>query len=302
MKPTIKQLEALYWAGKLGSFQAAAAHLHTSQSAIAKRIAELREIFQVRLIDPAYRHAKLTDHGQRLLAAAEEVLHANERLMERMGYPFGFTGVLRLGVSELVAVTWLPRLIQEVKLQHPQAVIELEVGAGGSILDLLKAGKIDLALVPGHTWGEQFESEELAEVEFQWMASPQLGCPNRILTNAEFSSYPMLVHSRHGIGTQLFAQWLRRNGISNHRVFTANSMTVMVQLTVGGLGLSSLPTEYVRQFIEDGKLVRVRTSARLPRVKYFAVYRNRAEYPFLETLIPLAKSLCDFSLTGATFS
>jgi molybdenum-dependent DNA-binding transcriptional regulator ModE len=131
MKPTIKQLEALYWAGKLGSFQAAAAHLHTSQSAIAKRIAELREIFQVRLIDPAYRHAKLTDHGQRLLAAAEEVLHANERLMERMGYPFGFTGVLRLGVSELVAVTWLPRLIQEVKLQHPQAVIELEVGAGG---------------------------------------------------------------------------------------------------------------------------------------------------------------------------
>ena len=58
MKPTIKQLEALYWAGKLGSFQAAAAHLHTSQSAIAKRIAELREIFQVRLIDPAYRHAK----------------------------------------------------------------------------------------------------------------------------------------------------------------------------------------------------------------------------------------------------
>ncbi|MCY1203222.1 HTH-type transcriptional regulator GltR [compost metagenome] len=301
MKPTIKQLEALYWAGKLGSFQKAAAQLNTSDSAIAKRIAELRDIFQVRLIDPAYRHAKLTDHGQRLFAAAEDVLRANERLMERMGYPHGFTGVLRLGVSELVAVTWLPRLIQQVKLQHPQAVIELEVGAGGIILDQLKEGNIDLALIPGPMWGEQFECEELTEVEFQWMASPRLGCPKRVLTTAEFSSYPMLVHSRHGIGTQIFSQWLRRNGISNQRVFTANSMTVMIQLTVGGLGVSSLPTDYVRPFIEDGKLVRVRTSPRLPRVKYFAVYRSRAEYPFLETLIPLAKSLCDFSLTGEAF-
>ena len=302
MKPTIKQLEALYWAGKLGSFHAAANQLHTSPSAIAKRIAELRDIFQVRLIDPSYRHAKLTDHGQQLFAAAEDVLRASERLMERMGYPDGFTGTLRLGVSELVAVTWLPRLIQEIKLQHPQAIIELEVGAGGLILDLLKDGKIDLALIPGPMWGEQFDSAPLGEVEFQWMASPNLRCPKRVLSTAEFSSYPMLVHSRHGIGTQIFSQWLKKHGISNQRVFTANSMTVMVQLTVGGLGISSLPTDYVRQLIDTGKLVRIRTSAPLPPVKYFAVYRNREEYPFLETLIPLAQALCDFSLTDATVS
>ena len=35
---TFKQLEALYWIGTLGSFEAAAQHLETTQSAISKRI------------------------------------------------------------------------------------------------------------------------------------------------------------------------------------------------------------------------------------------------------------------------
>ena len=38
---TLKQLEALYWCAKLQSFASAANRLHTSQSAISKRISEL---------------------------------------------------------------------------------------------------------------------------------------------------------------------------------------------------------------------------------------------------------------------
>jgi DNA-binding transcriptional LysR family regulator len=38
---TLKQLEALYWIGQLGTFERAATKLSTTQSTISKRIQEL---------------------------------------------------------------------------------------------------------------------------------------------------------------------------------------------------------------------------------------------------------------------
>jgi len=299
MQPTLKQLEALYWTGKLGSFQAAATHLHTSQSAIAKRIGELQNIFQTPLVDHVYRRAKLTDHGQRLMLSAEEVLMATRKMMQSMNHQSDFRGVLRLGVSELVAITWLPLLIERLKIQYPQAVVDVDAAPGGLILDRLEAGEIDLALVAGPLWSRQFESVELEEVEFHWMASPRLGVPNHVMTPAELSVYPMLVHSPHGVVSQILEQWQRRSGFSIQRVFAANSLMVMVQMTISGLGISSLPAKYVEDHVAAGRLVRLRTNPQLPRLKYFAVYRAMDEYPFIEKVIPLAKAMCDFSLNSS---
>eukprot|EP01034_Spumella_vulgaris_P009574 gene9574-12141_t len=42
---TFKQLEALYWIARLGGFAQAANQLHTSQSAVSKRVHELEALF-----------------------------------------------------------------------------------------------------------------------------------------------------------------------------------------------------------------------------------------------------------------
>ncbi len=294
MQPSLKQLEALYWTGKLGSFQAAARHLHATQSAIAKRITELQGVFGLRLVDSSNGRARLTDHGQRLLASAEEVLSASRRMMEAMGQPSGFSGVLRLGVSELVAVTWLPLFIQKLKEFHPNAVVELDVAPGGLILQRLRNSELDLVFVAGPNWGPDLESMPLEDVEFAWMASPRLGLPSHAMRADELSAYPMLVHSRHGAVSQIFARWQRQVGLAGQRVLTANSLMVMVQLTIGGLGVSSLPAAYAARYVAAGRLVRVRTNPGLPTLKYYAVYRSLEDFPFLKEAIPLAQSVCDF--------
>jgi DNA-binding transcriptional LysR family regulator len=297
MKPTLKQLEALYWTGTLGSFQAAADHLHTTQSAIAKRIHELQDIFEVSIIDSGFRRAKLTEQGRRLMDSAAEVLAASQRMMENLQRPTSFSGTFRLGVSELVAITWLPELIKQIKREHPRAVIELEVAPGGAILDKLTVGQIDLAFVAGPMWNQDFDSVELAEVEYQWMASPDLGVPDRVITPIELATYPVLLHSLRGVVSQFFAQWQRVNGFSSQRTFTTNSLLVMIQMTMAGLGISGLPTLYVQEHARAGRLVQVRTTAPLPAVKYFAVYRAADGGPFIKQVIRLAKSLCDFGMT-----
>ena len=57
---TFKQLEALYWIGELGSFALAANKLHTSQSAVSKRVHELELAFDTELFDRSQRSARLS--------------------------------------------------------------------------------------------------------------------------------------------------------------------------------------------------------------------------------------------------
>lgn len=82
--PTIKQLEALYWTAKLGSFQAAADKLCATQSAIAKRVNELESSFDMRLLDRRGNKSVLTLQGKEFLEHAEDVLDATSKLMLAM--------------------------------------------------------------------------------------------------------------------------------------------------------------------------------------------------------------------------
>lgn len=294
MNPTIKQLEAFHWAVKLGSFRAAGERLHITQSTISKRIAELEQIFDVKLFDRDYRQARLTQQGQCLALSAADMLAANQKMMANMGDSQKFHGAFRLGASELVALTWLPKLIQRINHDHPAVVVELDVNAGGKVLQNLTDGLIDLALVAGPLWGRQLGSVRLDNVEFSWMASPALKAPRHIMTPAELSTYPMLVHSPHGIATQLYSLWQRQSGFSIQRTFTANSLLVMAQMTMSGLGVSCLPTQYFREPLRSGRLVKLKSSPTLPKLPFFAVYRKDAAYPLVEHIIELAKATCDF--------
>src|SRR6185437_2713914 len=64
---TLKQVEALYWIAELGSFEAAALRLNTTQSAISKRIQELESRFDLEIFDRSRRTACLTPKGEEIL-------------------------------------------------------------------------------------------------------------------------------------------------------------------------------------------------------------------------------------------
>ena len=66
---TFKQLEAIYWVTQLGGFSQAADKLHTTQSAISKRVQELETLFGTPLFDRTQRTSRLTEKGEEKLWA-----------------------------------------------------------------------------------------------------------------------------------------------------------------------------------------------------------------------------------------
>src|SRR5947208_10984031 len=110
-RPTLKQLEAFYWAASVGNFQSAASRLNTTQPAISNRIQELERVLGVELFDRSTRTARLTPKGRQLLDYADRMLRLNAELQDRIGEKRVLGGIVRLGVVDAVALTWLPDLI-----------------------------------------------------------------------------------------------------------------------------------------------------------------------------------------------
>ncbi|MEJ8850092.1 LysR family transcriptional regulator [Variovorax rhizosphaerae] len=77
---TLKQLEAFYWAAKLGRMSIAAPRLHVTYATLARRIADLEESVGAQLFDRSSKPADLTSTGRRLFPLAGKILDLKEQI------------------------------------------------------------------------------------------------------------------------------------------------------------------------------------------------------------------------------
>jgi DNA-binding transcriptional LysR family regulator len=110
----IKQLEELIWVAELGSFRKAAHHLSTTQPNISSRIAGLERTLNVVLMQRNAGSVQLTEKGVEILDAAHRVINEAERIVEIAQRPDLVADRLRLGVTELVACTWLHSYLRSI--------------------------------------------------------------------------------------------------------------------------------------------------------------------------------------------
>lgn len=293
---TFKQLEALHWVCRLGTFGSAAAKLNTTESAISKRIAELERFFDIDLFDRSRRTARPTAEGRKLLELAGDALGARDRLLEQMGRESEVVRRFRLGVTELVALTWLPQLVQALRNQYPDVLLEPEIDLSTHLSQKLELGQLDMAIVPPVFQREGSVSVPLQEMTLSWMCRPGLVPRRRRLPLAELARHPILMQIG-GSGVDVVVdRWLRRQGLSVRRLYAGNSLVALGALTASGFGVSFLPALYFRDHVERGILHTFETEVALPPIRYSAVYRNEGgASSFNARVARLCVDHCDFS-------
>lgn len=294
MNPNIKQLEALYWAGRLGSFQAAANRLHTTQSAISKRIAELEEDFGKKLFDRSRRNAQLTPAGERISVGAEELLALASRVFADLPDADEPEGFLRLGTTELVAMSWLPTLLQHLKRDFPRLRIEVQVRNGGVLLDQMNNGQYDVAILPGPMWGRIYETVPLQPLERAWMASPAMAIPRRVLSVEELSKYPIATQFSDTIHAQLQSAWFTKAGFPQRSFVQADSFTVLGRMAIEGIAIAHLPVSFYSNELRSKVLTRIRVEPALPSADYFAIFRRNSGSVLASEVARAAAKHCNF--------
>ena len=76
------------------------------------------------------------------------MLEQHDAAVEQLSNPVVISRRVRIGVTELTAITWLPRFVQLLRKNYPKVLIEPDVDARVSLRDRLLADEMDLIIVP----------------------------------------------------------------------------------------------------------------------------------------------------------
>ena len=174
----LRQIETFYWAAKLGSFSAAADRLNATQSTVSMRIQDLERDFGLTLFDRGRRGARITATGREMMRYAEEVLRLSAEMRERLAGSGTMPGVLRIGVVEMISVTWLPRLVKAIHERYPKVALELDEALTQDLVEDLNQGNLDLILAAGKSRATISARCRSAPSSSPGWPAPRSVCPN----------------------------------------------------------------------------------------------------------------------------
>jgi DNA-binding transcriptional LysR family regulator len=292
---TLKQLEAFYWAAKLGTFALAAQRLHVTQSSLSKRIAELEADLERQLFDRNSRRATVTAAGEILLEKAGPMLEFERDIRAALGEQSeGVRGACKFGLTELSATTWFPALAARMEQEYPHVALEPQVGLSRTQETAVLRGELDLAVIAGPASSPKIASHVIAEIEFVWTASPARLRRRTVLTAEHFGTSPVVSNAHDSGLNALIENWWASQRIRPARTIPCNSRSAMIALTVAGVGLSFQPRRYVQPLLNRGLLVPLECDPPLPQVPYSLVWRRDDNRRVVQVVRELVEQEADF--------
>lgn len=300
--PSIKQIEAFYWSGQLGSFIAASDRLNTTQSNISKRIQELEGALGVEVFDRSKRAVRLTATGEELMRRSEVLLRAHLDICQLGKADLSMAGPFRFGVTEAVALTWLPQFCSLIQKSFDGLIPMSTVDDSIALNALLVDRRIDLAIGTDQHFDDAFVIAPLCEVERVWVASPRLIPHDRRLTIAEMSQMPLLGRGDQSQPDNQVMRSLRRHGVAPHIVTSCTSMSALVHMAIAGTGLTYIHREVFADEISAGRLKIIPTELEIPPLHYVVAYRNDVISPAPQRVAAMTREVCDFSRRSGQLS
>ena len=283
-----KALETILLIARLGSFSEAARTLNTTQPAISLRIAEAETGLGVLFFDRSGRRAVLTPEGRLVCDYAERILSLRGEMVDRIGDPAARRGTLRLGVSETIVHTWLPRFLEKFKATYPGLTLELDVDISTELRTFLLQGRIDLAFMLGPVGAPALQERPLCRFPVDFIASPALGLPRERVGIEDLKRHPVLTFARGTLPYAEVASLLGHAEGGAPRIFASASMATLIRMALDGIGIAAIPSAIVRDEIANGRLVRLRSRHRLADLGFVAAWAETSERLLISRIADLA--------------
>jgi LysR family transcriptional regulator, hydrogen peroxide-inducible genes activator len=258
--PTLRQLTYLVELSERLNFRVAAEAQFVTQSTLSAGIKELETLLGVQLVERDRRHVRLTTVGEEVAARGRELLAAATDLAEAArSTTRPLSGPLRLGAIPTIAPYLLPGMLPALRRAYPELKVYLREDLTDRLLERLRASGLDIALIALPFDTGDLYVRELFRDEFAFVArgaDPAVrtkDVPLRKIDTADM----VLLEEGHCLRDHAIAACGPRRGAWEARV-EATSLTTLIQMIEGGLGVTLLP----RITLEAGILKGTRLVAR----------------------------------------
>ncbi|WP_342655268.1 LysR family transcriptional regulator [Pseudomonas sp. F3-2] len=260
MRDTVNDLVAFLTVARERSFTKAAAQLGTSQPALSRTLRRLEEQLGVQLLTRSTRSVSPTEAGERLLGSIGPHFEGIEAgladLSELSGKP---AGTLRITSVEHASATILVPAVSKLMLNYPEIAVEINNDYG--LIDI-----VEQRYDAGIRLGEQVAKDMIGVRIGPDFRQAVVGSPAYFKRRPKpVTPHDLTLHV--GINLRLptsggLWSWPFEKGGRDVRVraegqMVCNTVPMMLDFALAGVGLAHLPEDVVQQQVHDGRLVRV---------------------------------------------
>jgi DNA-binding transcriptional LysR family regulator len=276
----VTRLRVIDAVARHGSVTKAAKELHYSQPSVSHHLARLETETGAQLLQRVGRGIRLTPAGQLLAERAAEIIGRIDAADAELSAHVGLTaGRVRLAGFSSALGSLVPQAIAALAGRHPDLQITLIDTHPPEALELLRAGKIDVAVIFRYDESEP----EPGDVRLHHL----LDDPLYLLSTRRARNLAALRDATWIAGCERCRSHLLSlcayEGFEPRIEYTSDDMVVMQALVVAGLGVTTIPGLALQAHRANGIVASELTGS--PRHVYAATYGEPPDPPATAALL-----------------
>ncbi|PIE36761.1 MAG: DNA-binding transcriptional regulator OxyR [Gammaproteobacteria bacterium] len=240
----LRDLQYLIALSEHQHFGRAAEACHVSQPTLSTQIKKLEDELGVALVERDNKKVLTTEVGRRVVEHARDVLSSVEAIKtvaHQARDPE--SGSLRLGLIPTIAPYLLPYAVKAIRQHFPELTLYLHEAQTHVLVEMLKSGKLDAAIMALPINDERLECYPLYSEAF--FAALPMGHPLEhapVLRPEQLEDEAiMLLEDGHCLRDQALAV-CQQMGSQEMQSFRATSLETLRQMVASGTGVTLLPT------------------------------------------------------------
>ncbi|MCK9509747.1 MAG: LysR substrate-binding domain-containing protein [Pigmentiphaga sp.] len=304
---TLTELKYIVAVARERHFGRAAESCFVSQPTLSVAIRKLEEELGVVLFERGGNEISITPIGERIIVQAQKVLEESANLKEiaRQGHD-PLSGPLRLGVIYTVGPYLLPRLMPLLIERVPQMPLLLQENFTHRLLELLRQGELDCAIMALPLADSGLAVEPLYDEPFV-VAVPRHHpwAERESVTADELKEQTMLLlGSGHCFRDQVLEvcpELARFSPTSDgmQRTFEGSSLETIRHMVAAGIGITVLPAASIPEERKPGDLLQyLSLDPPVPTRRVVLVWRK--SFPRLQAIQALLEAIADCQLPGVS--
>lgn len=305
---TLTELKYIVAVARERHFGRAAEGCFVSQPTLSVAIRKLEEELGVVLFERGGNEVSVTPIGLKVVAQAQRVLEESANLLElaKQGHD-PLAGPLRVGVIHTIGPYLLPHLVPIQIRQTPQMPLLLQENFTDRLLELLRQGEIDCAIVALPLPDTGFAIHELYDEPFLVALPSHHPWADRTSINAnELKNETMLLlGTGHCFRDQVLevCPELSRFSASSEgiqRTFEGSSLETIRHMVAAGIGITVLPKGSLGMPGLDNQLLKyIPFNKPVPDRRVVLVWRR--SFPRTAAIAALIRAIHDCELPGVNY-
>jgi LysR family hydrogen peroxide-inducible transcriptional activator len=239
----LRDLQYLTAVAELKHFGKAAAACHTSQPTLSMQLKKLEEMLGITLFERSNKRVMITPIGEAIVERAQRILREAEEITATAKMAQNpYAGKFRLGVFPTLAPYFLPLAIPSLRKKFPQLQLLLVEEKTPALLEKLKAGTLDAALLALPIAEDGLETAPLFDDPFL-LAVPHnhtLAKRKIIRQNDIADECLLLLEDGHCLRAQAL-EVCHMAGASEQQEFRATSLETLRHMVTAGVGITLIP-------------------------------------------------------------